>query len=209
MQPSLFDETDLVEIRSDDFPGERLMVCRNPLLAELRARKREELLRATEELLDAVVAATRRERQPLRGADMIALRVGKVVGKYKMAKHFDLDVGERSFAHARKADAIAAEAALDGIYVVRTSLPDDQLDAASGRRWRNCGERCLIERLDGLREARLAEQREAERNNGRRAVEGMDVREVGLAVITRNVGAARQGWGCPRGERELRGRGQE
>ena len=130
VQPSLFDETDLIEIRSDDFPGERLMVCRNPLLAELRARKREELLRATEELLDAVAAATQRDRRPLRGANQIALRVGKVVGKYKMAKHFDLDVGERSFAHARKADAIAAEAALDGIHVVRTSLPDDQLDAA-------------------------------------------------------------------------------
>ena len=131
VQPSLFDETDLIEIRSDDFPGERLVVCRNPLLAELRARKREELLRATEELLDAVAAATQRDRRPLRGADRIALRVGKVVGKYKMAKHFELDVGDRSFAHARKADAIAAEAALDGIYIVRTSLPTDRLDAAA------------------------------------------------------------------------------
>ena len=131
VRPSLFDETDLIEIRSGDFPGERLMVCRNPLLAERRARKREELLRATEELLDAVVAATRRCKGPLKGADKIALRVGKVVGKYKMAKHFELDIGERAFGYARKADGIAAEAALDGIHIVRTSLPADELGAAA------------------------------------------------------------------------------
>ena len=131
VQTSLFDETDLIEIRSDDFPGERLMVCRNPLLAERRARKREELLRATEELLDAVAAATRRCKGPLKGADEIALRVGKVVGKYKMAKHFELDIGERAFGYSRKADGIAAEAALDGIHIVRTSLPADELGAAA------------------------------------------------------------------------------
>ena len=131
VQPSLFDETDLIEIRSDDFPGERLMVCRNPLLAERRARKREELLRATEGLLDAVAAATRRCKGPLKGADKIALRVGKVVGKYKMAKHFELDIGERAFGYSRKADGIAAEAALDGIYIVRTNLPADELGAAA------------------------------------------------------------------------------
>ena len=131
VQPSLFDETDLIEIRSDDFPGERLMVCRNPLLAERRARKREELLRATEGLLDAVAAATRRCKGPLKGADKIALRVGKVVGKYKMAKHFELDIGERAFGYSRKADGIAAEAALDGIHIVRTNLPADELGAAA------------------------------------------------------------------------------
>ena len=131
VQTSLFDETDLIEIRSDDFPGERLMVCRNPLLAERRARKREELLRATEGLLDAVAAATRRCKGPLKGADKIALRVGKVVGKYKMAKHFELDIGERAFGYSRKADGIAAEAALDGIHIVRTSLPPDELGAAA------------------------------------------------------------------------------
>ena len=131
VQTSLFDETDLIEIRSDDFPGERLMVCRNPLLGERRARKREELLRATEGLLDAVAAATRRCKGPLKGADKIALRVGKVVGKYKMAKHFELDIGERAFGYSRKADGIAAEAALDGIYIVRTSLPPDELGAAA------------------------------------------------------------------------------
>ena len=129
VQMSLFDETDLVEIRSDAYPGERLMVCRNPLLAEERARKREELLRATEALLDPVVAATRRDRRPLKGEDEIGLRVGKVVGKYKMAKHFDLDIEEDSFGYRRKPASIAAEAALDGLYVVRTSLAETRLDA--------------------------------------------------------------------------------
>ena len=129
VQMSLFDETDLVEIRSDAYPGERLMVCRNPLLAEERARKREELLRATEALLDPVVAATRRDKRPLKGEDKIGLRVGKVVGKYKMAKHFELDIEEDSFGYRRKPESIAAEAALDGLYVVRTSLAQTQLDA--------------------------------------------------------------------------------
>ena len=86
---SLFDQTDLVEIRSDAYPGERLMVCRNPLLAEERARKREELLGATEALLDPIVAAASREKRRLKGADKIGVRAGKVVGKYKMAKHFE------------------------------------------------------------------------------------------------------------------------
>ena len=129
VQLSLFDETDLVEIRSDAYPGERLMVCRNPLLAEQRARKREELLQATEALLDPVVAATRREKWRLKGQDKIGVRVGKVVGKYKMAKHFDLDIGEDAFGYRRKPESIAAEAALDGLYVVRTSLAETQLDA--------------------------------------------------------------------------------
>ena len=129
VQLSLFDETDLVEIRSDAYPGERLMVCRNPLLAEERARKREELLRATEALLDPVAAAARREKRRLKGADKIGVRVGKVVGKYKMAKHFDLDIEEDSFGYRRKPETIAAEAALDGLYVVRTSLAETRLDA--------------------------------------------------------------------------------
>ena len=126
---SLFDETDLVEIRSDAYPGERLMVCRNPLLAEERARKREELLEATEALLDPIAAAARREKRRLKGADKIGVRVGKVVGKYKMAKHFDLDIEEDSFGYRRKPESIAAEAALDGLYVVRTSLAETRLDA--------------------------------------------------------------------------------
>ena len=129
VQLSLFDEKDLVEIRSDAYPGERLMVCRNPLLAKERARKRDELLQATEALLEPIVAATRREKWRLKGQDKIGVRVGKVVGKYKMAKHFDLDIGEDAFGYRRKPESIAAEAALDGLYVVRTSLAETQLDA--------------------------------------------------------------------------------
>ena len=129
MRLSLFDQTDLVEIRSDAYPGERLMVCRNPLLAEERARKREELLRATEALLDPIVAAASREKRRLKGADKIGVRAGKVVGKYKMAKHFELDIEEDSFGYRLKPESIAAEAALDGLYVVRTSLAETRLDA--------------------------------------------------------------------------------
>ena len=129
MQTSLFDETDLVEMQSSDYPGERLMVCRNPLLADERARKREELLKATEALLDPIVAATRREKRRLKGRDKIGLRAGKVVGKYKMAKHFELDIADDSFGYRRKPESIAAEAALDGLYVVRTSLAAAELDA--------------------------------------------------------------------------------
>ena len=129
VQLSLFDETDLVEIRSDAYPGERLMVCRNPLLAEERARKRDELLQATEALLEPIVAATKREQWRLKGQDKIGVRVGKVVGKYKRAKHFELEIGEDAFGYRRKPESIAAEAALDGLYVVRTSLAERQLDA--------------------------------------------------------------------------------
>ena len=129
VQLSLFDETDLVEIRSDTYPGERLMVCRNPLLAEARARKRDELLQATEALLDPIVAATRRDKWRLKGAHKIGVRVGKVVGQYKMAKHFDLDIQDDAFGYRRKPESIAAEAVLDGLYVVRTSLAKTQLDA--------------------------------------------------------------------------------
>ena len=129
VRPSFFDETDLVEIRSDAYPGERLMVCRNPLLAEARARKREELLQATEALLEPIVAATKREKWRLKGQDKIGVRVGKVLGKYKMAKHFDLDIQDDAFGYRRKPESIAAEAALDGLYVVRTSLAETQLDA--------------------------------------------------------------------------------
>ena len=129
VQLSLFDETDLVEVRSDAYPGERLMVCRNPLLAEARARKRDELLQATEALLDPIVAATKRKKRRLKGADKIGVRVGKVVGQYKMAKHFELEIEENSFGYRRTPESIAAEAALDGLYVVRTSLAETQLDA--------------------------------------------------------------------------------
>ena len=129
VQLSLFDQLDLVEIRSLEYPGERLMVCRNPLLAEARKCKREALLRSTEALLDLIVAATRRDQRRLQGQEKIALRVGKVIGKYKMAKHFDLEITEESFGYRRKPEAIAREAALDGLYIVRTSLPASELNA--------------------------------------------------------------------------------
>jgi hypothetical protein len=123
LQLSLFDTQDLVEISSPDFPGERLVCCHNPVLAEQRARKRQDLLAATEKELTPIAAATRRATRPLRGKDTIALRVGKVINHYKMAKHFTLAITEDSFTFTRNTEAIAAEAALDGIYVVRTSLP--------------------------------------------------------------------------------------
>ena len=127
LQLSLFDEQNLVEISSPDYPGERLVCCRNPALAAERARKRDELLAATATELDKIVAATRRDKRPLRGRDKIALRVGKVINKFKMAKHFTLQITDEAFTFARNHDDIAAEAALDGIYVLRTSLPDHTL----------------------------------------------------------------------------------
>ena len=127
LQLSLFDEHNLVAITHPDYPGERLIGCRNPALAEERTRKRGELLAATETELDKIAAATRRERQPLRGKDKIGLRVGKVINKFKMAKHFTITITEDSFTFTRNPATIAAEAALDGIYVLRTSLPADTL----------------------------------------------------------------------------------
>ena len=135
IQPSLFDERDLIEIRADAHPGERLVVCRNPLLAAERARKRGELLAATEKLLEPIAAATRRKHKRLTGAERIGARVGKVIGKYRMAKHFDWDIDDDGcFGHRRNAASIAAEAALDGLYVIRTSLPEERLDAAGAVR---------------------------------------------------------------------------
>jgi hypothetical protein len=127
LQLSLFDETDLAEIAHPDYPGERLVCCRNPLLAAERARKREELLAATERELAKVAAACARARRPLRGADAIGLRVGKVIGRYKMAKHFDVEIGEDSLGYRRRDEAIRAEAARDGIYVLRTSVGAEAL----------------------------------------------------------------------------------
>ena len=123
VQLSLFDEKALVEVRSEAYPGERLMVCRNPLLADERARKRESLLEATEKWLEPIAVATRREKHRLKDEERIGERVGKVIGKHKMAKHFawSLDA-EGHFTYPRNAESIAAEAALDGLYVVRTSV---------------------------------------------------------------------------------------
>lgn len=129
LQFSLFDERGFVELTDPAFPGERLIVCRNPLLAEERARKREELLEATERELDKIVRATQRPKRKLKGKDTIGLRVGRVLDKFKVAKHFRLEITETSFTYRRDEDKIAQEAALDGIYVVRTSLPDSAMDA--------------------------------------------------------------------------------
>jgi hypothetical protein len=127
LQLSLFDEQDLAEITSPDFPGERLVCCRNPVLAEERARKREDLLAATEKLLAAVAARIQAGR--LAGAAKIGVEVGKVISKYKAGKHFDVAITDDSLTATRKPAQINAEAALDGIYVIRTPVPADQLDA--------------------------------------------------------------------------------
>jgi hypothetical protein len=131
LQLSLFDERDLAEIAvPDEFPGERLIVCRNPLLAEERARKREDLLAATERDLSRIRLAALRKRAPLRGTAGIGLAVGAVLDKHKMAKHFEVTIGEASLTLRRKPDSIAREARLDGIYVVRTSVPAETMTAA-------------------------------------------------------------------------------
>ncbi|HZE14485.1 MAG TPA: IS1634 family transposase [Mycobacterium sp.] len=129
LQLSLFDQHDLAEISHPDFPGERLIACRNPLLAAERARKRTELLAATEADLAAI--AERVARGTLAGAGHIGEAVGQVIGKYKVGKHFKRTITDTSFTYERKHDQIAAEAALDGIYVLRTSVPTDQLDPAA------------------------------------------------------------------------------
>lgn len=124
---SLFDERDLAEIISPDYPGERLVVCRNPLLAAERARKRQELLAATEKDLQKIVAATQRQKRRLKGNAAIGLRVGRVLGRFKMAKHFGIEITDDSFRFERKITDIEEEAALDGIYVIRTNVPATQL----------------------------------------------------------------------------------
>lgn len=129
LQLSLFDQQDLAEIQSLDYPGERLIACRNPLLAAERAKKREELLQATEQELDKVVAATNREKRPLSGAANIGLRVGKVLNRFKVAKHFHLEITDNSFRYERHAENIVTEAALDGLYVIRTSVSDELFDS--------------------------------------------------------------------------------
>ena len=128
LQPSLFDQRDLGEITSPQYPGERLVVCRNPLLLTERRRKRQELLAATERELAKIARAVSRPRRPLRGADKIGLRVGKCQNRFKVAKHFQIKIPADSFTYERDDEKIAGEAALDGIYVVRTSVPAQRLD---------------------------------------------------------------------------------
>jgi len=134
LQLSLFDEKDLAEISDPDYPGERLVVCKNPLLARERARKREELLQATEKKLSEIVEATMRQTRRLKGKEKIALRVGKVLNRFKVAKHFRMEIGEESFSYCRNHETIAAESSLDGIYVIRTSVPQELMAAADSVR---------------------------------------------------------------------------
>jgi hypothetical protein len=127
LQLGLFDERNLLELSSPDYPGERLVACRNPELAKLRAHKREELLCATEKNLAQIKA--RVDAAKLAGQDDIGVRVGEVINQYKVAKHFALAIGEAAFSFQRKHDSIAAEAALDGLYIIRTSVSAAQMDA--------------------------------------------------------------------------------
>jgi hypothetical protein len=129
LQLGLFDEVNLVELSSPEYPGERLVACRNPELARLRAHKRQELLAATERNLDKI--KVRVDAGKLAGGDEIGLRVRKIVNQYKVSKHFELSIGDNAFTFVRKLEAIAAEAALDGIYIIRTSVPEDQMDTPS------------------------------------------------------------------------------
>ena len=129
LQLGLFDEQNLFELSSPDFPDERLVACRNPELAKLRAHKREALLCATEKNLGKIQA--RVDAAMLAGQDAIGVRVGKVINQYKVAKHFDLAIGATTFTFQRKHDSIVAEAALDGIYIIRTSVSAAQMDSAT------------------------------------------------------------------------------
>jgi transposase len=131
VQPSLFDEKDLAEVSSPDYPDERLVVCRNPLLAQERTRKREDLLKATEKKLNEIVAATQRAKRPLKDKEKITFRVAKHLNRYKMAKHFDVKIGDDSFSYERKTEQIRKEAALDGMYVIRTSVAKEIFTAES------------------------------------------------------------------------------
>jgi transposase len=144
IQMSLFDQRDMASITSPDYPGERLVVCRNADLATERARKREELLTATEKDLAEIKARVERTRKPLRGTAEIALAVGAVFNTHKMRKHFDLTITDDTFSYARKTAEIAAEAATDGLYVVRTSLAEAVLgDADTVRSYKSLS---LVER---------------------------------------------------------------
>ena len=129
LQLSLFDKKDLAEITAPAYPGERLVVCKNPLLAEQRARKRSELLDATALELEVISRAVARAKRPLRGKGEIGVRVGKVIGRFKMGKHFKITFTDDSFVYERDEAAITAEAALDGFYVVRTTVNTERMSA--------------------------------------------------------------------------------
>ncbi len=131
IQLGLFAQRDLVEFESSDYPEERLIACRNPIVAASNQAKREELLRQTEKQLSAIVAATQREKRPLKGADAIGVRVGKVLNKFKVGKFFDYEITQKSFSYSRKRSASAEAEALDGVYILRTSVKEETLDAPS------------------------------------------------------------------------------
>lgn len=130
LQMGLFDEKDLAEISDPAYPGERLIACKNPILAAERTRKREDLLQATEKELALVAAATQRPKRPLRGASAIGLRVGRVLGHFKMSKHFKIRIEDNGFHYERDQKRIEEESALDGIYIIRTSVPSDALSSS-------------------------------------------------------------------------------
>src|SRR5215210_1792567 len=129
LQPSLFDTADLAEITHPGYPGERLVDCFNPVLSERRARKRDDLLEATEKQLEKIAAATRRAKRPLRGKQTIGLRAGRVLGRFKMGKHYRLTIEDDSFRYERKPDSIEREKKLDGIYVIRTNVKADTMSS--------------------------------------------------------------------------------
>ena len=129
IQLGLFDDTNLIEFESEDYPGERLIACRNPLIAEKNHLQREAILQVVEKELEKIVKATKREKRPLFGQDKIALRVAKVLNKYKVNKYYTLEIKESEFSFSRREELIAQETAKDGIYVIRTSLEETVMDA--------------------------------------------------------------------------------
>ncbi|HEY9705433.1 MAG TPA: IS1634 family transposase, partial [Allocoleopsis sp.] len=129
IQLGLFDQVNLVEFASEDYPNERLIACRNPLIADKNNRTREALLLAVESELNKIVEATKREKKALKSQDKIALRVGKVLNKYKVNKYYNLEIEENSFKYSRKEELIAQEKALDGLYVIRTSVKKEVMSS--------------------------------------------------------------------------------
>ncbi len=130
IQLGLFDQVNLVEFESEDYPDERLIACRNPFIAQKNQLQREALLEAVEKELDLIVQATQREKRALKGQDKIALRVGKILNQFKVNKYYNLEITEEGFSYQRKRELIAQETALDGVYVLRTSLESTLMDAA-------------------------------------------------------------------------------
>ena len=130
IQLGLFDESNLVEFESEDYPEERLIACRNPVIAEKNQKQREAILQVVEKELEQIVSATKREKRALKGQDKIALRVGKIFHKYKVSKYYTLDIKDEEFSYSRREEIIEREIALDGVYVIRTSVKKTVMNAA-------------------------------------------------------------------------------